>query len=295
MEKLKLIVNPASGKEDAVALLDAINIRLRRRFASVDLTLTVAEGDAEATAARALAEGCTHLVAVGGDGTLNGVLNGVGRTAALSEIVLGVIPAGTGNDFARALGLPDEPLAAAERLAAGTTRAIDVGVLNDRLFVNTSAGGLIAETSVRVDSGMKTLGGRIAYLVGGAQALLEHEPIELWLEPSDGPPMTTPTHTFLVSNSPYIGGGYRVAPDAALDDGLLDVCVIRATTMAQFVAVLARFAQGERLGEEAAVYARAARFEAATDRAIWVNTDGEPVEGDRFSYHVMPRAARFLV
>jgi diacylglycerol kinase (ATP) len=295
MDRIKLIVNPSSGQEEAVDALTRIHARLRARFEQVDIALTAEEGDHEREGARAAADGYTHVIAVGGDGTLNGVLNGVARhPSGLASITLGVIPAGTGNDFARTLGLPADPEAVAERIANGATRAVDVGVLNDRFFVNTSAGGLIAETSIRVDSGMKTLAGRFAYLLGGAQALLEYEPVRMRLGAAGGTPIDVDMHAFVVSNAPYIGGGYHVAPDAVIDDGLLDACVIRASSMVSFVGIARRFAQGERLTEDEAVYLRAASFEIDCGRPVWVNTDGEPLEATRLTYRVLPAGARFL-
>jgi diacylglycerol kinase (ATP) len=295
MERLKLIVNPTSGKEQALDWLADVNALLRRRFTIVDAALTVAEGDHEREAARAIDDGYTHLVAVGGDGTLNGVLNSVGRRpGGFEAVTLGVIPAGTGNDFARALGIPEAPADAAAAIVEGRIRQVDVGVVNDRCFFNTSAGGFIAETSVRVDSSLKTLAGRFAYLLGGAQALLDHEPVAVTLR---GPGMAEtrmPMQTFVVSNAPYMGGGYRIAPGARVDDGLLDVCVLHAASVLDFVAALRRFAQGERLETAEATYLRVARLDVETDGPVWVNTDGEPYEGRRFSYRVLPGAARIM-
>jgi diacylglycerol kinase (ATP) len=292
---MKLVVNPTSGQEQATDALAIVNTILRSRFPELDIALTATEGDHEREGARAAEDGYTHVIAMGGDGTLNGVLNGIARhPGGLSTITLGVIPAGTGNDAARALGLPVDPAGAAQRIVEERVRAIDVGVVNDRFFLNTSAGGFIAETSVRVDSALKTLAGRFAYLLGGAQTLMEYEPVSLHVTAPDVHRPDLPTHTFVVANSPFIGGGFHIAPEAALDDGLLDVCIIRATTALQFVGVMRRFSQGERLGDDEAVYFRANRFELQCDRPVWVNTDGEPVEGRRFEYRVLPGGVRFL-
>jgi diacylglycerol kinase (ATP) len=295
MTRVRVIVNPTSGREAAVASLADVNGVLRRAFGEVDIAMTASEGEHEREGARAAEDGCSHVITVGGDGTLNGVLNGIAsRPGALAATTLGVIPAGTGNDFARTLGIPEDPVEAAERIAAGRIRPIDVGLVNDRCFLNTSAGGFVAETSIRVDSGMKTLAGRFAYLLGGAQALLEYEPVALVIRTHEATVLDVPTYTFVVSNTPYIGGGYQIAPDASPDDGLLDVCVIRATTVVGFLGILRRFAQGERLGEEEAVYLRTRAFDATADRPVWINTDGEPLQGTRFGYKLLSGAARFL-
>lgn len=242
----RLILNPVAGSDAGAQLLPLINERLRSAFGPLDIVLTTGEGDAIDAARRSVAQGYDLLFVAGGDGTLNEVLNGVASVpAGLERTVFGVIPLGTGNDFATALGIPADIEKALDALLVATPGPVDVGVLNGRHFINVSGGGFIAEVSDAVDESLKTIAGKLAYLIGGAQVLLRHEPIAARIEtptPVEGqrPPAALEIHAFAVCNAPLIGGGRLIAPAAMADDGLLDVCVIESMPVVEFVALLTR-------------------------------------------------------
>lgn len=312
--KSKLIVNPMSGTDSAPAHLIMMNQRLRERVGTLDIVITVAEGDATQAGQRAVEDGYDHLFVAGGDGTLNEVLNGVARVdGGLDAVTFGLIPLGTGNDFANALGLPDEAEAAIEMLVDGEPLAVDVGRLNDHYFVNVSAGGFIAEVSDAVNPQLKTLAGKLAYLIGGAQVLLDYEPVRARLrraqnggESVDAPgtgrlpetmkdvPTEIALHAFAVCNSRLVGGGRLIAPHAMVDDGLLDVCFIHAMPTVEFLGLLRRVSAGDHVDDDRVTYFRARELELTFDRVIKVNTDGQVLEADRCHYRIMPGAARFL-
>lgn len=292
--KTRLIVNPVSGRDQAADQLPAVNERLRSAFGDVEIVMTVGEGDGEDVARRAAEEGCRRIVVAGGDGTLNEALNGVAAAGALDETVFGVIPLGTGNDFAAVLGLPEDPVDAAGRVAAGQERRVDLGVLLERVFVNASAGGFIAEVSDALTPGLKTVAGRMAYLIAGAGVLMDFEPAVA--EARFGGEVLPPKRyqLFVVCNGQTIGGGHRVAPRARLDDGLLDVCLVEASTTTEFVTLLRRISNGEHLDDPLVTYRQFREGELSFDRVIKVNTDGEVRQSDRCRYRVMPGAARFF-
>ena len=307
--KAKLIVNPVSGTDAAPDLLTGINRQLRERVGPLDIIITTAEGDATQAAEEAVRDGYDHLFVAGGDGTLNEVLNGVAHLEhGLSQVTFGVIPAGTGNDFATALGLPADIPEAIETLLRGDAAAVDIGRMNDHYFVNVSAGGFIAEVSDAVNPQLKTVAGKLAYLIGGAQVVWTYEPVRAQLvrvESLAAPPTATaqnqaplPTaialHAFAVCNSRLVGGGRLIAPHATIDDGRLDVCLIEAMPTVEFLALLKRVSDGEHVDDKRVIYFQAAALELVFDRVIKVNTDGQVLETDRCSYAVLPRAARFL-
>jgi diacylglycerol kinase (ATP) len=302
--KAILIVNPTSGTNSAPDHLAAIETRLRDRFDSLEIVITTAEGDARDAGARVAAEGGVSLFVAGGDGTLNEALNGVAAVPnGLASVVFGVIPLGTGNDFATALGIPESIDDALDVLLGGEPIAVDVGRLNDRHFVNVSAGGFIAEVSDAVDPQLKTVAGRLAYLLGGVQVLLEFEPFHVRLHIPGGAESDPPSPrlrrgadllTFAVCNSRLIGGGRLIAPDARVDDGALDVCLIHAMPTLEFVALLRRVSEGSHVDDDRVTYLRRPALDIEFDRPVKVNTDGEVLEADRCSYRVLPRAARFL-
>lgn len=293
---MKLIVNPASGGETALDHLPAINARLRTT-GDVDIVLTTGDGDGAEAGRRAALEGYDRIVVAGGDGTLNEVLNGVaGVDGALARIPLGIVPLGTGNDFATALGVPDEPEAAADIVLGGTTASIDVGRVNGRHFLNVSAGGFIADVSDAVSTQLKTVLGKLAYLVGGAQVLMDYAPIATRVTRADGTrPEDVSLLAFAVCNSRLIGGGRLIAPDAMIDDGWLDVCLIHAMPIIEFVALLRRVSGGEHVEDDRVAYFRAQAIELSFERVIRLNTDGQVLEADRCRYDVLPGAASVLV
>lgn len=298
-KKTKLIVNPAAGGETAEDHVPAIAARLSERGGTLDIVITAGAGDAERAGAQAASDGCDTIVVAGGDGTLNEVLNGVAQLPdGLASVTFGVIPLGTGNDFATAIGLPGDVEGALDRLLDAEPRPVDVGRLNDRAFLNISAGGFIAEVSDAVGPQMKTVLGKLAYLVGGAQALIEHEPASAQVIVEEGTlagPAEVSLQAFAVCNSRLVGGGRLIAPHAVIDDGWLDVCLIKAMPMIEFLALLRRVSSGEHIDHERVEYFRARRLELRFGAPIKVNTDGQVVEAIRCRYEVLPHATRVLI
>ena len=307
--KAKLIVNPVSGTDAAPDLLTAINRQLRERVGLLDIVITMAEGDGTRTAEQAVRDGYDHLFVAGGDGTLNEVLNGVARVPhGFSQVTFGVIPLGTGNDFATALGLPEDVPDAIEALLEGDAVAVDIGRMNDHYFVNVSAGGFIAEVSDAVNPQLKTIAGKLAYLIGGAQVVLTYEPVRAQIlrvaavatqpaaseVPQARLSSSMDLHAFAVCNSRLVGGGRLIAPQATIDDGRLDVCLIEAMSTVDFLGLLKRVSDGDHVDDKRVTYFQAASLELGFDRVIKVNTDGQVLETDRCRYDVLPRAARFL-
>jgi diacylglycerol kinase (ATP) len=292
--KTKLIVNPASGQETALVHLPAINARLRES-GDVDIVLTTGEGDGVDAGRRAALEGCDRVFVAGGDGTLNEVLNGLAQVdGALGAVTLAVLPLGTGNDFATAIGVPGSPEDAVDALLEGAVVPVDVGRVNDRCFLNVSAGGFIADVSDAVNPQLKTVLGKLAYLVGGAQVLLDYEPVAARVTNA-----ATATNAsllaFAVCNSRLIGGGRLIAPHAVVDDGWLDVCLIHAMSALEFVALLRRVSSGDHVDDDRVTYFRTEALELVFDRLIRINTDGQVLEADQCSYDVLPGAARVLM
>ena len=292
--RIKLIVNPASGQETAIGYLPAINARLREA-GDVDIVLTTGEGDGVEAGRRAALEGYDRVFVAGGDGTLNEVLNGLAQVdGALGAVVLAVVPLGTGNDFATAIGVPASPEDAVDALLGGAVAPVDVGRVNDRCFLNISAGGFIADVSDAVNPQLKTVLGKLAYLIGGAQVLLDYEPVSARV--ANAATVTKASLlAFAVCNSRLIGGGRLIAPHAIVDDGWLDVCLIHAMPTLEFVALLRRVSSGDHVDDDRVTYFRTQQLELAFDRAVRINTDGQVLEADRCRYEVLPGAARVLL
>jgi diacylglycerol kinase (ATP) len=293
--RARLILNPSSGRERGRDHLEALSARLGERYRPLEVVLTAGDGDAERAAATAVADGCGTLFVAGGDGTVNEAVNGVGAAHGLETTTFGVIPLGTGNDFATALGIPADVDAAAGVLLAGRTIQVDLGEVNGRLFFNTSGGGFVAEVSVAVTPQLKTIAGRLAYLIGGAQSLLEYEPVRATVTADPGGErIGLGLYAYAVCNSRLIGGGRLIAPYALIDDGLLDLCLIEAMSTLEFVALARKVAGGDHVNDPRVRYLRASHITLTFDRLVKVNTDGEVMEAASCEYRVLPRAARFL-
>jgi diacylglycerol kinase (ATP) len=295
MRRARVILNPSSGRERGPEYIERLSATLRRKFDEVEMSVTTGDGDAEQAAARAVADDCEALFVAGGDGTLNETMNGLAAAGALDRITVGVIPFGTGNDFATALGIPAEIDEALDTLLEGRELRADLGQVNGRVFVNTSGGGFIAEVSVAATPQLKSVAGRLAYLIGGAQALIEFEPVQavISLQPGNQR-IAHGLYAFAVCNSRLIGGGRLIAPAAIINDGLLDVCLIQEMSALEFVALARKVADGDHVTDERVTYLQASAVRIELAREVKVNTDGEVFEGRRCEYSVLPQAARFL-
>ena len=296
MRRARVILNPSSGREKGAGQVETLNAALSRRFDEVTMSVTSGDGDAERAAGVAAADGCEALFVAGGDGTVNEAINGLVGANALEQMAIGIIPFGTGNDFAAALGIPTDTEGALAVLDHLREVRVDLGQVNGRVFVNTSGGGFIGDVSVAVTPELKTIAGRLAYLIGGAQALMEFEPVSTTITIQPGAVrITHDLYTFAVCNSRLIGGGRLIAPEAVIDDGLLDVCLIEAMSALEFVALARKVAGGDHVNDPRVRYLKAETVVIEADRDMRINTDGEVLEARRCEYTVLPRAATFLV
>ena len=320
MPRARLIVNPSSGKDRGPDYLPEINAALRERFGMMEIVMTTGARDGEEAAAQAVRDGCDRIFVAGGDGTLNEVVNGLMAASALDRMPIGLLPLGTGNDFARMLHLSEDPDEALAALAAEREVAVDVGTLNGRAFINASGGGFISEVSEVVDDRLKSIAGRLAFLIGGAHVMRDHEstaarvslpagsfkPLsfeaeerraegEGWRTEGGALVLETRLHMFAVCNARQIGGGRLIAPHARIDDGWLDVCLVDEMPMLDFIGLLGKVAAGgSHLGDARVRYFRARELEMRFERSVKVNTDGELLEAAVCDYRVLPGAARFL-
>jgi diacylglycerol kinase (ATP) len=294
--RARLVANPSSGANRAPQLLPLINERLQRLVSDLDVTITASDADVERAAARAVEEGSDLLFVAGGDGTLNAAVRVVAAMpGALDRLAFGVIPTGTGNDFAKALGLGERAETAIDLLAEGRVVDVDLGTVNGRAFVNVSAGGFVGDVSALLTEQLKDVTGKLAFVIGGARAIFGRDPFSARLRLSGQQPRPPlDLQMFAVCNARFIGGGYPIAPEALIDDGLLDVFLVKRTPTLEFIGLLQKVAAGGHLGDERIMQFRAGSLELVFDRGVHVSSDGEVSEAARCEFRVLPRAARFL-
>jgi diacylglycerol kinase (ATP) len=293
MAKTFVILNPAAGSvKDVDALVERI-----RNLPDAEVCITAKAGAAMQSTKTALRKGCEMVVAAGGDGTLNEVVNGLREDA--SGIVLGLIPLGTGNDFARTLDLPREVDEAIALLLAGHTRAIDlVRVTSDqmRYFVNVSTGGFSGLVDEKLTPEMKKTWGPLAYLRGAAAALPELRAYRTTVSLDSAESLTLSLYDVVIANGRYVGSGTEIAPEASIDDGSLDIILIPECSAAELAVLAARVALGNHLSSPAIVFRRAAKVTVNSRPRMWFNVDGELVGNvEPAEFEVLPRALQFVV
>jgi diacylglycerol kinase (ATP) len=291
--KTFFVLNPVAG--GSVGIVDELQEKFRR-VKDAEVRVTTKPGDAEDFSKAAVDRGCDLIVAAGGDGTLNAVINGIGDR--IRDVAVGLVPLGTGNDFARSLNLPKDVDESIEVLERRRTRQIDlVRVTSDctRYFVNVSGGGFSGIVDEKLTPEMKKTWGPLAYLRGAAKALPELSAYrtEMFLDGSEQ--IALNLYNVIVANGRYVAGGIPIAPEAVVDDGLLDIILIPARPAAQLALLVGQILLGEHLKNEAILFRRSAKLEVHSHPGIWFNVDGELVGNEPALFEVMPRALRFVV
>lgn len=260
---------------------------VREKGHEVTPMVTWEKGDATRFAREAAENGVTAVVAVGGDGTINEVVNGLVGTAT----PLGIIPLGTANDFARQVGIPDDPDHAMDVVLRAPATTIDVGELNGRAFLNVSTGGIAAETAADASPEVKARLGALAYAVAGLKKLRTLHPRRAWFS-GPGFEYRGEYLTFAVGNGRATGGGTLITPRASVCDGLLDVCIIGPMPRSEVAGAYLMVKRGEHLEHEAVRYAQLPELVVEAQRPLAVNLDGEPMHSRRLHYRARPRALR---
>jgi len=286
-----IIINPSAG---GVRNLDEIVARLGR-LPDAEIRLTNKRGSAARFARTALRKGRELIIAAGGDGTLNEVINGIGEDAGAAEV--GLIPLGTGNDFARSIGVPTDLEAAIDLILAGETRAVDlVRVTSDeqRYFVNVSAGGFSGLVNEKLTPEMKKTWGPLAYLRSAAAAWPDLRAYRTTLSFDDEESLMLEVYNVVVANGRYVAGGTSIAPEAVIDDGLLDVVLILKRPAPELTMALAQIALGTHLSSKAIMYRRAAQLTVKSKPGMWFNVDGELVGNEPARFEIVRRALHFI-
>ncbi len=285
--KYKLIANPAAGRgRSRETVLRVVELFKKRRVA-FDLELTRSAGDAAVIARDALAS-FDVVVAVGGDGTVNEIVPGM----LFSGKPLGIIPAGSGNDFIKSLGIPNSIERAVDLVLAGNTRLIDVGKINDRYFANGVGIGFDAAVN-RASYGINhSKQGFLLYFCASMRTLGKYDPVPLRVT-VDGGVFKESVFLLTTGNGTTVGGGFKLTPHAKLDDGLLDVTIVKPLSVPVLLWHLPKVFLGtiERAGKYATLL-RTQKMVVEADGPVPVHADGE-IYGEtmtRFEIEVVPNA-----
>ncbi len=290
-----VVVNPAAGGGRTARLWPSLRERLRRVGLEFDAAETSGRGSATELARRAVSAGWPLVVAVGGDGTVNEVVNGLIDPGRRTPGTLGAIMTGRGRDACRNLRLAMDHETAMRRLVHGDDVLVDLGAASwqgpaVRCFVNSAGAGFDAVAAARAESIRGS--GTVPYVLGILGALRQHRPVPAAIT-LDGQPIWRGSLTAaVVANGPHYGGGMRIAPAAVPDDGQLDLVIVGDLRRAELLAWLPTVYWGAHLRNARVTTARGRDVEIETDPAVPVHLDGEPVGVTPIRLTVRPRALR---
>ncbi len=292
-----IIANPVSGRGRAGRMGERVADLLRERGVNADLMVSEALGDCERLAREVLARGGRRVAACGGDGTVHEVVNGL----ANSDAVLGVVPCGRGNDLARALGLSRDVKAVVNTLVHGVDRAIDLGKAGDRFFATVASLGFdtaVAQRMRNQGTGFLTraleVGGTVSYGLTVLRTLSGYRSSFVRLRGDfgvfEGCVLLAAT-----ANAPFYGSGIKIAPDAIVDDGVLDVCIVadvsRWTVLRMFLSAYS----GVHIGHSAVRVVQTRTLQIESDDSLWIFADGEPMCEIPAKIEVVPGALKVKV
>ncbi len=310
MPTIKVILNPVSGRGAGQRTAEVVRHSLTEAKATFEIVETTEQRSAVAQAAQAVREGWDIIAAVGGDGSANEVLNGIieaslgtpaweaGEPAAGA---LGFVPIGTGNDFAWCLGVPIGDVAAACRvLAAGQTRVVDVGRVEDELgnvryFCNNFGAGFDAATTVESYK-LRYLRGSLVFLVAVLKTIFLYYKAPLVTVRYNGQEKELPLLMASVANGRRTGGMFMIAPQAVQDDGLLDLSLARQVSRLGIFRLLPHFIRGTHATQPTVTVDRTVHIVISSEQALPVHVDGEIMRTDahRLEVSALPRRLRVV-
>jgi YegS/Rv2252/BmrU family lipid kinase len=287
--KLSVIVNPVAGGGRAGRALPAVEAELRRRGLEHRVQPTLSLEHARELARDASAGG-EVAVAFGGDGLIAAVAGALRGGDGL----LGVLPGGRGNDFARSLAIPTDPVAACAVLSSGATRRLDLGMVGGRPFIGIASCGFDSVAN-RIANDAKLVRGNLVYVYGALRALARWRPASFTVTIDDGDPRTVVGYSVAVANSGLYGGGMRLAPDARLDDGRLELVTIADMPRLRFLTLLPSVFGGRHVRRPEVEIVGVRRVRIACSRPFTMYADGEEIAQLPAEIEVLAGAVRTIV
>ena len=286
---LSLIVNPNAGggrTEDALEEVTAALSELGLEH-HVERTQSLEHAQELGRAAADLGE---IAVAFGGDGLIGAVADAIKNTQG----VLGVLPGGRGNDFVRVLGIPLEPVPACAVLRDGKVRALDLGQVGDKTFIGIASCGFDSVAN-RIANETRIVHGNLVYAYGALRALAGWKPARFEVTVDDGEPLVMTGYTVAAANSGAYGGGMMMAPDASLQDGLLDIVLVGHAPKLRFLRLLPTVFKGEHIKQPNVQVIRGREVRIGADRPFTMYADGDPIAELPVTVRALQSAVRVMV
>jgi YegS/Rv2252/BmrU family lipid kinase len=295
-----IIVNPKSGRGLTEKQWASITVRLRRRIAVFDTAFTGGVGDGIRIAEEEARRGRRRIIAMGGDGTISEVVTGILKSGTDAE--LGVLPRGTGGDFRRSLDLPSDLEDAAQKIVEGTPHPMDVGRIqymdhegreSERYFVNSASFGASGKVAGEANRSSKLLGGTITFLKATLKTTLTYDNPDVFLSLDDARRARLRIITVFIANGRYTGGGMKVAPEAKLNDGLLDIVTVGDFKVPEILMKSYRLYTGTHLSLDKVSFARAKKVYAEPahpEEQVLLEVDGETPGRLPATFEILPGA-----
>jgi YegS/Rv2252/BmrU family lipid kinase len=304
--KTFFVVNPKSANGATGRRWGELAATIARTLSDFGVEFTRGPMDAAAIARNAVKQGYDCVVAVGGDGTINEVVNGFFEDGAAinPQAALGVLPRGTGGDFRKTFDWSLDFDEAVRRLRTPDTRPFDVGRLDfvahdgatqTRYFANICSFGVSGLVDQEVNRTSKALGGRVSFMLGSLKALTKYSDQQVRVRFDDGPVERLPVTTLSVANGRYFGGGMKVAPQADVSDGLFDVTIWSGYGLTDFVLRSAAVYSGDHVRWKGTRTLRCTRVTAESDEHVLIDCDGEQPGRLPCTMTLLPAAIRLKV
>lgn len=290
--RLRLLVNPAAGGGRAAALLPGVEVALRGHDLAFATERTTSVHHARELAVAAHRRGEVP-VTLSGDGLLGSVAGALSALEADPAPLMGVLPGGRGNDFARVTGIPGDAVAACAVLAHGVATAIDLGVVDGSPFIGIASVGFDSEANAIANAAPARLG-NLVYAYGALRAMFSYRHATFTVE-ADGEAHTFAGWSVAVANASTYGGGMIMAPAAQLDDGMLDIVTSERTSRVHFLRTLPKLFKGTHVEDPTFRVTRSREVQVSADRPFVVYADGDPIGELPATIGVLPGAVRVLL
>jgi YegS/Rv2252/BmrU family lipid kinase len=292
IHNILVLINPAAANNSGHALWARVAPRFEALFSSYKYQIITTQSREQSVELGASTT-ADLIISFGGDGTAHDITQGLMRRPRAERPALAVIPIGSGNDFAKTLGIPANPRSALEALSGGVRKSIDVGCCNGTVFLETLSFGVDAAIAHKTTEMRKTINGRgfLLYARAAVSAIIHELRPHLFSLTIDG--ATTVEKKLLIcaiQNGPTYGGGFRIAPNARLDDNLLNICLATNTNRAHALYALTRISRGSHETMPIIEASTARHLVIELEYEVPAQYDGEPLSGTRFEIEVLPSA-----
>lgn len=285
------IVNPAAGKGRTLKLIPEIKEYCDNHGLIYEIAVTEYPGHATEIANVHSSSQTLRIYSVGGDGTLNEVLNGMVKSGSS----LAVIPCGSGNDFIRSIVGEDIPKDIVRLTVEGSERLIDYAMVNDKYFINITSLGFDAEVAFQTIRYKKwpLITGKMAYILGILSTILicKNHPMELKLDHED---LSGKTLLIAVGNGKYYGGGILALPEAEIDDGLFDICYVEAMSRLNILRLFPKYMKGQHNSIKGVHQYRSKKVEIKLTKPLPMNRDGEIILSQNAVFELFPKELPFV-